>query len=290
MGERADRRRTVAALAFTLLVWGSAFVGLRECLRAFSPGHLALLRLAAACLTYLVIAPPTRLHPPGRKDWPAVIVVGILATMVYHVLLNYALVSVTAGSASMVTNTAPIWATVLAAILLKEQVTARAWMGLCVSMAGVVLISVGEGHGLRFSRGIWLLTGAAAAWGLNIVLQKPLMRRCSPLQVSAYSVWAGSLGLLAFLPGIVEAVRHAPVSALLWVAYLGAVPLALAYVTWAYVLAHLPAAAASRWLFLIPVIATIIGWPVLGEVPSPTAMCGGAIAILGVAIGATGRR
>lgn len=289
MIDAGHARRTAAALAFTLLVWGSAFVGLRQCLRTFSPGHLVLLRFAAASLTYLFIAPPTRIRPPARRDWPMVVLVGLLSTVVYHVLLNLALVTVTAGSASMVTNTAPVWATILAAVFLKERVDLRSWIGLVASLTGVALISLGEGHSLHLAPGIWLLVGAAAAWGLNIVLQKPLMSRCSPLQVSAYSVWVGSLGLLVFLPGIGDAVRHAPAASLLWVAYLGAVPVALAYVTWAYVLAHLPAADASRWLFLIPVIATALGWPVLGEMPSPLALLGGALAIGGVAFGATGR-
>ncbi len=289
MPDGAVARRTLAALAFTLLTWGSAFVGLRECLRSFSPGHLVLLRFASACAAYVFIAPPWKVKPPRLCDWPMVVFVGFLGTCAYHVLLNYGLQTVTAASGSLVTNTAPLWATVLAAQLLKERITARACVGLAMSLAGVMALSISQGHGLDLAPGIWLCLGAAFCWGLNIVVQKPMLQRMSPVQVSAYSVWAGSLGLLYFAPGIGHAVVHAPVSALLWVAYLGVVPVALAYVTWSYVLAHMPAGQASSWLPLIPVITAVVGWARLGETLSPMALLGGALAIAGVVVGATGR-
>jgi drug/metabolite transporter (DMT)-like permease len=66
--------------------------------------------------------------------------------------------------------------------------------------------------------------------------------------------------------------------------YLGVFPGAVAYACWAYVLSRMPAGRASSSLYLVPPIAVIIGWLVLGERPGALALAGGAVALGGVAL------
>ncbi len=119
--------------------------------------------------------------------------------------------------------------------------------------------------------------------------------RCSsrygPLELTTYAIWAGTLLLLPFSSGLIGEVRAAPIGDTLAVVYLGVGPAALAYVTWAVVLSRLPASRASSMLFVVPVVAFLVGWVWLGEAPTLIDLAGGVLAMGGVALVNTlGRR
>jgi drug/metabolite transporter (DMT)-like permease len=87
----------------------------------------------------------------------------------------------------------------------------------------------------------------------------------------------------------VEDLRRSSAAATLGAVYLGVFPGAVAYACWAYVLSRLPAGRATSSLYLVPPIAVIIGWLVLGERPGALALAGGAVALGGVALVNAGR-
>jgi drug/metabolite transporter (DMT)-like permease len=79
-------------------------------------------------------------------------------------------------------------------------------------------------------------------------------------------------------------------SATIAVVYLGVFPSAIAYATWAYVLAQIPASRAATLLYLVPVLAIGAAWVWLSEVPTVMSLIGGAIVLSGVVLVNTRRR
>jgi drug/metabolite transporter (DMT)-like permease len=108
------------------------------------------------------------------------------------------------------------------------------------------------------------------------------MGRYAPLEFTTYVIWAGTLPLLVYLPGLVGAVRSAPLGATGAVVYLGIFPGAIAYALWVYALSRLSASVLSSWLYLNPVLAIAIAWIWLGEIPTALSILGGAVAMGGV--------
>jgi drug/metabolite transporter (DMT)-like permease len=94
----------------------------------------------------------------------------------------------------------------------------------------------------------------------------------------------GCLFTLPFAPGLADAARTAPAADLAWMAYLGVFPTALAFTTWAFALARTAAGRMAATTYLVPPLATLIGWAWLGEVPAAGAFAGGGLALLGVAV------
>ena len=281
---------TATALIVTLLFWGSAFPFIRIALRAYSPAHLTLLRFLTASAAMVVYALVVRTRLPSLRDWPPLIGLGFLNVAAYHTLLNFGLVTVSAGAGSLIVNTSPVFAAVFASKILGEPVDGRAWAGLFISLFGAGLIAFGAGGGFRFSPGAALLVGCAITWALSIVLTKPLLKRFTAVQVAIVGVWCGTAMLLVFAPGLYEAVQAAPPMATWSIVYLGVFPIAVAYATWSYTLSRLPATRVAGYTYTIPVIALVVAYVMLGETPGPLALIGGAVALAGVFLANAGRR
>lgn len=274
--------RVPLALVITTVFWASAFAGIRAGLEAYGPGQVALFRFLVASAVLAGYAALTRMRMPERKDIPAVFLAGLLAFAVYHVLLNYGEVTVSAGSASILIATAPVFTALLAVAFLGERLRVLGWIGMGVSFLGSAMISLGEGEGLSLDPRAALILLAALSTSAYFVLQKPYLEKYGALAFTTYAIWAGTLLTLVYLPGLVSQLRTAPTGTTLAMVYMGVFPTALGYVTYAYAFSRMPAARAASFLYVIPVMAYIIAWLWLGEVPTVLSVVGGVVTLAGV--------
>ena len=162
----------VAALVATVFIWASSYSAIRAGLEAFGPGQLALARLAVASAVLALYAAAVRMRLPEAKDLPAVLISGFLAFAVYHVALNYGQVTVSAGAASILIGTAPIFTALWATTFLGERLRTWGWAGFAMSLVGATLVSAGEGGGLGLDAGALLVLRAAVCVRAYVVLQK----------------------------------------------------------------------------------------------------------------------
>jgi drug/metabolite transporter (DMT)-like permease len=279
----------LAAGLVTVVVWGSAFVAIRAASRQLSPGSIALGRLLVSCVVLGAVAAVRHERLPRTRDLAAIAAFGVLWLGVYSVSLNAAERRVDAGTAAMLINTGPILIAVLAGVFLGEGFPRRLFTGCGVAFAGCVLIGLGNSaSGSTAGLGIALLVLAAVAYATAVVIQKAVLARASPFQVTWLGCAAATVACLPFAPTLVNELGRADASTIGFTAYLGLLPTALGFATYAFALRRMPAGRLASLAYLIPIVAVLLGWALLGEAPPSLALAGGALCLAGVYVARRG--
>ncbi|MBI3786947.1 MAG: DMT family transporter [Ignavibacteriales bacterium] len=271
------------ALFVTLLLWASAFAGIRVALHGYSPIELAAFRYIVASAAFGLFALIRGARIPERKDLLRLTIIGGLGIAVYNIALNYGEISVSAGAASFIVSTIPVFTTVFSISFLRENVKLLHWFGMAIALAGVGIIALGGG-GLRFDSGALLILVAAVSSSLYNVLQKPLLAKYGALNVVSYAMWIGTILLLPFASNLPKIVKNASTSETLAVIYMGIFPAAIAQLCWSYVLARTQVSRISIAIFLVPLMTIVIAFFWIGEIPTLFTVVGGAICLGGVAL------
>jgi drug/metabolite transporter (DMT)-like permease len=275
----------VVAALVTVTAWASAFIGIRDAGEEISAGALSLGRLLVGSVALGVIVAIRREPLPARRDLPAIVLCGVLWFGIYNVALNEAERHVDAGTAAMLVNTGPILIALLAGVLLHEGFPRSLLAGSAVAFAGAIVIGLATSDGgLAASGGAALCLVAALSYAGGVVSQKPVLARVSALQVTFLACAVGTLACLPFAPTLVDELGRASGSAIRWTVYLGLVPTALAFTTWAYALSHTTAGRMGATTYLVPPLAILMAWLILDETPPALAVAGGALCLIGVVL------
>ena len=276
--------RLLLAVSTTVLAWASAFVVIRFVGAHFSPGSLTLGRLLVGSLVLTAVVAGRRRVRLVRRDWALVVLVGVAWFGVYNVALNAGEQHVDAGTAAMLIQLAPILIGVLAGLLLGEGFPRMLVLGGLVAFAGTLVIGVATSTGEADAVGVLLVLLSATVYAVAMVAQKVVLRRVPGLQVTWLACLVGTAATLVFTPDLLEEVRAAPAPAVWAVVYLGAVPTALAFSTWAYALGRTSAGRLGVTTYVVPPITIVLGWLFLQEVPALLAVGGGVLSVVGVAL------
>jgi drug/metabolite transporter (DMT)-like permease len=273
----------LSAALVTIVLWSSAFVAIRHVGHVVSPGPLTLGRLLVGS-TVLGLVMLTRRQPlPASRHWPRLVTSGLLWFGLYSVALNAAERRIDAGTASMLVNIGPVFIAVMAGVFLGEGFPRRLLIGTAISLMGIVVIGLASsGGGTADATGVLLCLLAAASYSIAMVAQKPLLAELPGLQVTWLACTIGAVVCLPFGPGLVHELDGAGVSTWWWVVYLGAFPTALGFTTWAYALARTSAGRLGATTYLVPPVAILLSWLLLGETPAALALLGGVLCVGGV--------
>ncbi|MGY1720661.1 DMT family transporter [Blastococcus sp. SYSU DS0552] len=276
--------RTLLAVVVTVLAWASAFVGIRAVGQDLSPGALALGRLLIGGLVLGLLVARRGWVRPTPGEWRLLAVCGIGWFAVYNLALNAAERHLDAGTTAMLVNIGPILIAVLAGFWLGEGFPRWLVVGITVAFGGVVLIGVGTRGADADLVGVALCVVAAVTYAVGVVAQKPLLRRLPGLQVTFTACAIGAVACLPWAGALVTDVGRAPAGSVAGLVYLGVVPTALAFSTWAYALSRMDAGRLGVTTYLVPPLVVLLSWLLLGEAPPLLAVAGGAVCLAGVAV------
>ena len=278
-------------IGIPIVFWAFAFPLIKIGLEELSPINLTIMRLFVVCLIFLVllILQPKKLSKLQKKDIPSLFLLGFLGVVVYHLALNYGELYVSAGAASLIIATIPLFVVILAVLFISEKITLNVMLGIVMSLGGVVIISTFGNKDISLeiqylSGAIAVLVAALVGAGYTVAGKK-LLQRYSPLSLTVYAFLIGSLGLIPFIsPSLFEEVMQ--MSAVGWgaVLFLAFFPTVVSYTLWYVALEIKQASEISVYLYFMPVLSTIIAYFLLGEKITLLFVLGGALVIIGLYI------
>ncbi|RMI36002.1 DMT family transporter [Streptomyces triticirhizae] len=284
-GRRPADWLALGAAGVTVVLWATAFVSIRSAGDAYSPGALALGRLAVGTLLLGLFCLVRRAGVPPRAAWPGVLLSGVLWFGLYMVALNWGEREVDAGTAAMVVNVGPVLIALLSAWLLGEGLPRPLLAGIAVSFAGAVVVGISVSDSSHASAlGVLLCLLAAVCYAAGVVAQKPALAHAGALSVTFWGCLVGTVGCLPFTGVLVSEAGDAPLSATLNMIYLGAFPTALAFTTWAFALARTTAGRMGATTYVVPALVVVMSWALLDETPGALSLVGGVLCLAGVAV------
>lgn len=192
----------LGAALVTVVLWASAFVGIRAVAPHLSPGALAFGRLLVGTLVLGMVVVARRAPLPRGRALLLTIASGVLSFGLYNVVLNAAEQLVDAGTAAMLVNLGPILIAFLAGLFLGEGFPPRLVAGCGIAFAGTAIIGLATGGnaGAGAVAGILLCLAAAAAYAAGVTLQKPALRTTPALSVTWLGCAVGMLACKSFAP------------------------------------------------------------------------------------------
>ena len=273
----------LAAVATTLVLWASAFVGIRHLGESVPPGALSLSRLLVMALALLALMKGGLPRLPTRREWPLIVAGGASWFGVYNLALNESERRIDAATAALIVQIGPLLVALLATFFLGERLSKWLLIGMGVGFSGVVIIGRASSQGDSGDLvGVLLSVVAALTFAVGVLTQKKLLPHMRALDLTFWYAVVGAVVCLPWAGQTVSVLGDASADTLWWILYLGIFPSAIAFTTWAFALSHADAGKFAQSTFLVPFITALMAWFLLDEVPPALAFLGGGLCIAGV--------
>lgn len=266
------------------LMWGAPYLMIAIGLETFSPALITFLRILFGALV-LAAVPAARRVRVARADWPRIALLGTLWIAVPLSLFPIAQQSVDSSVAGMLTGAQPLLTAALAAYLLRRRHRGRQVAGLVVGFAGIVIIALSsiDRSQPTSAWGIALILIAVACYSVSVNLAVPLQQRYGGLAVVLRAM---IVALVLVSPLGLWSARHLTrgphvVSSTLAVILLGVLSTGVAYVAFTTLVGRAGATRGATAVYLIPIVAIVLGVAFANETPTPGALVGSALALVG---------
>jgi len=279
------RAQDLARLVALAAMWGASYLFMRYAVPHLGPALMIELRVLVAGVLLAAFVYATGKSIAWRQHWRAWLFVGAVGLALPFALIAEALTAIDASTAAILNALSPLWATLFAALWIRDPITPAKSVGIVLCLVGTAVL-VGWQPTPMAQRELVaasMSVAATALYGYTIVFTKVKLRGASPMATSAATLLFAALAMLPFVP--VDRDLHA-VPALAWwaLAGLAIVSTTVAFIFYYRLIADVGPVKAITVTLLVPVFGMIWGVIFLGEPVTPGRLAGCAIILFGCAL------
>ncbi len=288
---RVARWKVTLAFACIYLIWGSTYLAIRWAVEDVPPFLMASSRLVPAGLALLAWQLARGDAPPAPRHWLSALGVGGLMLLGGNGAVVWSETRVPSGLAALMVASVPLWVALLQGLAGGPRPGPRAWSGLALGLAGIVVL-VGP-ESLAGGRRIDLLAAAALlvgslSWSAGSLIARRVPLPASPLLGAAMEMIAG--GALLAVTGLalgegarLDLARVGP-RAVLSILYLATFGSIVGFTAYVWLLGVVAPSRVATYAFVNPVVAVLLGWALAGEPLTARTLLAAAIIVGAVAL------
>lgn len=279
---------TDLGLLVMAMIWGVNYSVVKYGETLLGPLPYNALRLTIASIALLVIAQAMRLQMPTRRTTVILLALGVIGNGAYQYFFIEGIDRTRAADTALLVSASPALMALLGRALGTEKIPLRGFFGIALSMAGIGLVVYGsrDTGGTSSIGGDLLVLAGSLCWAIYGVLLKPYTHDVGGIQLSALTMVGGTVPLVAVSA---PALMHAPWGRVPYAVWLAALysslgALVIAYLLWYRGLRILGPTRAGIYGNLQPVIALLVAWAMLSEVPTAWQVGGTACIMSGLVV------
>lgn len=278
------------APALAVLFWGMSYIWADSLIGNGIPVfYFVFVRILFAGIIMLLLNLVTSgLQPIRRKDIPKFFLVSFCEPFIYFICETYGIKATGSPTLSaLIIATIPIFSIGAGIIFFKEKITRLNYIGMLMSLVGIVLVAMSKGElGENFIWGIILLFIAVLSEVGHASLTRSLVDSYSSQNIVMYQFLIGSLYLLPLFLwkglGSFDASVYLSIDVWIPILCLAILCSSVAFTLWVSTIKSLGVAKSSIFSALIPVVSALIAWVIGREMLTARQWIGIAIAVLGV--------
>lgn len=252
------------ALFIVTVIYGATFTIAKEVMPVYiKPFAFIMLRIwVAASLLFLFHRTFINGKITDKSDYKKLFICSIFG-VVANMLLFFKGLSLTVPiNASVLMMNTPIFVVVFAAILLKEKLAIQKIIGILIAAIGAIFLMGGTKFSLnsQTALGDLFVSGNAIIYAFYLVYAKPLAQKYHPLTVTLYAFMIGAVLVVPFAWKEFLEINWQDIPAKIWL-YILFVTIGSTFITYvlnAYALRHASPSLVGSYIYLQPVLATLI--------------------------------
>jgi len=297
-------------LLLAALIWGGNVVAMKFAITVLNPFFFNAFRFTCSVLTlaiWIAIShrpldrPAVEIAIDRRVYIGMILLYSFLFGVVYQVAFLIGIYNTSASNTALIMSSVPMWTAIIAILFLGERLSIVSWSGLVTTFIGTMVVALDkptsspvntlvESTSTATFWGNVIMLFCAIAWSVSTVVSRPLLQYITPVKLA---FWGMALSLpfhflfAAWQPTGSFAVENATLlqpSILAATLYSGIFSTGIALAMWSFGVKALGASHAAIYSNLIPLVALLLGWMCLSEVPTVLQITGGVMIICGLLV------
>jgi drug/metabolite transporter (DMT)-like permease len=275
------------ALILAMIIWSFSFIWSKQALVNYNPITVVIFRLIISTsflLPFLILS--GRLQSVEKKDRSIILLMAFCEPFIYFMGETYGIKIVSPAIAAVIISTMPLFTPIAAAIFLKEKLSLFNFIGIIVSMTGILLmvISFNSGAAVSWKGLIFLFTSVIAGVSYSVLI-KQVSHKYSVLNLVMYQ---NIIGIFLFLPlffilDFKDLKTIGFISESIWpIVKLSIFATSIAYFLYTYSLKKMDISKVNVFTNIIPVFTIIFSYFFLNELITERKIIGIIIVIAGV--------
>ena len=265
-----------------IFFWATAFVLTKVVLKEVDVTTLGVLRYFFASIIVIFILIKQKISLPKLKDILAFVFAGFSGYAGYIVFFNMATLLSSPSTLSVINALAPAITAIVAYFIFNEKIKIIGWISMGISFCGILILTLWNGT-LTVNKGVIYMLIGCVLLSLYNISQRYLTKKYSSFDVSMYSMLIGGILLVVYSPSSVRNIFSISFNSLILIIYMSVFPSIISYFFWtkAFEIAKHTTEVTS-FMFVTPVLATLMGIIILGDIPKLSTLIGGVVIILGM--------